>query len=120
MTCYWSATRSKSVIVEGLIYKGKPVSLDLVTGYLRISTGELHHRALMQETARCKLGKNEHVHHLNGNKSDNRIENLRVVDWSDHARITSTDAALKRRKEKAELTEYRRRFGPIGAATEGK
>lgn len=48
------------------------------------------HRYLMEE----KLGRElnwpeDHVHHINGNKLDNRLENLQVISGSDHQFIHS-------------------------------
>jgi len=45
------------------------------------------HRWLMEQHIGRKLLKNEHVHHINGNTTDNRIENLEILSNSDHAKI---------------------------------
>lgn len=42
------------------------------------------HRLAMENYLGRKLTKNEIVHHINENKSDNRIENLQVMTRSEH------------------------------------
>ena len=44
------------------------------------------HRWVMQEHLGRKLERWEHVHHINDDSSDNRIENLEVLSNSDHQR----------------------------------
>lgn len=45
------------------------------------------HRKLMEDKLGRKLDRWEHVHHINENPKDNRIENLQVLSNIEHARI---------------------------------
>lgn len=55
------------------------------------------HRYLTEQALGRKLGRNEVVHHLNGDKRDNRPENLVVMSRAEHMRLHSTEYWAKER-----------------------
>lgn len=44
----------------------------------------LEHRYLMEKKIGRPLKKDEHVHHINGDRHDNRLSNLKLIKCSDH------------------------------------
>lgn len=76
------------------------------------------HRLVMEQYAGRKLDLVEVVHHINGNRADNRIKNLQLLQRGQHMKITRKErcggcAVLKEnRRLQAKIRELKRLLQP--------
>lgn len=80
-------------------YGGKLYSRTIIDGYIVLrpiidgkvdaSTSVPEHRLVYELATGTKLGDNMVIHHLNRNRSDNRLSNLIALTRSDHAKLHS-------------------------------
>ncbi|MDZ4121430.1 MAG: HNH endonuclease signature motif containing protein, partial [Candidatus Cloacimonadaceae bacterium] len=55
---------------------------------------QYEHRYIVEKHNKIKLDTNQEVHHINGDKKDNRIENLKVLTQSEHYEIHHSSSSF--------------------------
>ena len=67
---------------------------------------QLEHRLIVEKFLGRKLRRDEVIHHINGDKADNRIENLQIMDQSEHLKLHQEEAMAA---DKEKYTNQRKR-----------
>lgn len=76
-------------------FEGKAKGQYIHQGYVVLTQGEncgrLEHVVIMEKAIGRRLDKKEVVHHINGNRQDNRLENLQLLTRAEHSRIHTSE-----------------------------
>lgn len=83
-----------------ITYNGLRFCRDEKTGYYLNSTIRKRLHRYVWEHEVGTIPKGCHIHHLNGDKSDNRIENLAILTASGHQRLHGQEIERKERARK--------------------
>lgn|SRR5574337_184705 len=71
-----------------------------VDGYIRVQLPDgrrmLEHRYVMEQHLGRKLHRGEDIHHISGDKTDNRFENLMLLPKAAHTRLHHTGMSIGR------------------------
>lgn len=69
----------------------------------------LEHRIVMEDFLGRRLLDSEIVHHINGNKTDNRITNLELMSLADHTREHNKESEIIRCPTSGKINQVKKR-----------
>ena len=97
---YWGDLHFKERGTNNHGYKEISLKDDHAYASMRNKAGfVMEHRLVMAEHLNRPLMRNEHVHHRNGDRADNRLENLELISPAKHGRLTRFCNDCELRKE---------------------
>jgi hypothetical protein len=112
----------KIVRPTGRTHNGRPVLLNF-QGYLTVyepthpyggRNGRiLEHRLVVERALGRHLMTNEHVDHIDQDKTNNDLSNLQVMSPTAHSQKTNADKERAKAKLLAELAAFRAKYGPL-------
>lgn len=89
------------------VHFGRRFTLDKKTGYwLSTDYPRIRAHRWVWENHHGKIPKGLHIHHRDGDKSNNSIENLQIIDQSSHSSLHMQDLS-RRQKAKEMADKYR-------------
>ena len=83
---YSYATNWPSYCGRGCRFPNRHINCSGYIGFYVDGKQKVYHRVLMEKHLGITLGPDQDVHHINGVKLDNRLENLEVLTKSEHTK----------------------------------
>jgi len=116
-------TTNKIKRPTGRMHNGRPVLINF-QGYLTVyepghpyankhNGRVLEHRLVMEQAIGRYLTTDEHVDHIDQNKTNNDPRNLQVMSPTAHSQKTNADKERAKAKLLAELAAFRAKYGPL-------
>lgn len=105
--------KPKFIEYDGLIF-----TRDEKTGYYLNSTNRVRIHRYVWEKEIGKIPKGYEIHHINRNKADNRIENLRLLSCSEHRKLHAVHTEEEKERMRKNLTENIRPLANIWHGSE--